>query len=458
MATEGWDLPPPIASPVGGEWKSRPVRWRTPQRIATLNTGETTTCQPILVLGRYLIVAGTGFVSLFSLEDVNLDLEAFSSSTLAVSSKSKHAYWKHQSPTMRLDLDQDVTIIQLLDSNRSDDDEEESGEGKLETDLETTMVSAGEVADESSDTQSTSHSIFALCEEGDVYRLEIVFPSSKSTKSNDSDPSTKAGTAATLVCANSWNTGTFGPSCFHGIHWGKEYPENVSLVIGYESGYLEGWRISNSPMAMSTPKGSPVRRSRPGSSSPRKRNSTSGGDRTKSLSGDGKEEMMGDSKLNFTLQWRGYLHQAPIRSLTALGGQIEVMKEAFEADQRTDVKTSLVLTMAIPENSPEMQGTASMVDVIQMDFKLLHTKYISNNRRSLRLFPYLQMPSAGMEFVDSSTVGGTTILSGMDISKNEIGGETENPTSAMDCFPKRLSMLPSQGTDSSISLGTGKQC
>eukprot|EP00526_Cylindrotheca_closterium_P009320 CAMPEP_0113605418 /NCGR_PEP_ID=MMETSP0017_2-20120614/2317_1 /TAXON_ID=2856 /ORGANISM="Cylindrotheca closterium" /LENGTH=432 /DNA_ID=CAMNT_0000513907 /DNA_START=52 /DNA_END=1350 /DNA_ORIENTATION=+ /assembly_acc=CAM_ASM_000147 len=180
--------------------------------------------------------------------------------------------------------------------------------------------------------------------------------------------------------------------------------------------------------------------------------------RSKSKSVDGKEEVMGDAKLHFTLLWRGYLHQAPIRSLTALGHQTEVTKESFEADERTDVKTTLVLTMEIPENSPEMQGTASMVDVLQIDFKLLRTKYISNNRRSLRLFPYLQMPSCGMEFVDSSTVGGTTILSGMDISSSGMEGESGDPINAMEYFPKRLSMLPSQGTDSSISLSLGKQC
>ncbi|CAJ1954659.1 unnamed protein product [Cylindrotheca closterium] len=461
MTTAGWDLPPPIASPVKGEWKSRPMRWRTPQRIASLNTGETTTCHPILVLERYLVVAGTGFVSLFSLEQVDLDLEVSSSSTLTVSSESKQAYWKYQSPTARLDLDRDATIIQLLDSKSiGDDDEEESGFGILETAVETAVISEGESADKSSRTSSTSHSIFALSEEGDVYHLQIVLPISKSPNSNDNDPSSEADAAATLFCADSWNTGTFGPTCFQTLHWGKEYPENLSMVIGYESGHLEGWRISNSPITVSTPKGSPVRRSS-STSSPSKRVMTTERDmanRTKSKSADGKEEIMGDSTLFFTMQWRGYLHQAPIRSLTALGQQAKVTKESFEADERTDVKTSLVLTMEIPENSPEMQGTASMVDVLEIDFKLLHIKFISNNRRSLRLFPYLEMPTGGMEFVDSSTVGGTTILSGMDISGSGQDGESGTANNAMEYFPKRLSMLPSQGTDSSISLSFGKQC
>ena len=431
MATAVWDLPPPIASPAGREWKSRPVHWRTPQRIATLNAGETTTCHPILVSERYLVVAGTGFVSLFSLEEVNLGLNVKSTSTLTAASISEHPYWKHQSPTVRLDLDDNVSIIQLLDSTNGDDLEQDNG-GNRDMDA------------------PSSHLIFALSEAGNVYQLNIVTPDAKST--DDDDPSSDADATVELICVNSWNTGTFGPSCFHALHWGEDYPSYLSMVIGYESGHLEGWRVSNnndSKTPSSTPKGSPQRKASQ-RTSPNKGNIPAGGRGiTKSRSKSAEDEIMTrDSILDFTLQWRGYLHRAPIRSLTALGRQTDVIKEEFERDQRTDVKTNLVLTMEIPENNPEIKGTASMVDVLKIDFKLLRVKFISNNRRSIQLFPYLQMPSCGMELVDSSTVGGTTI-------EGESFAEHVN---ALEHFPKRLSMLPSQGTDSSISLSDGRQC
>jgi hypothetical protein len=337
----GWDVPPPVASPIGGVWRPRQIKWNTPQRIATLAAEESTTCQPILIQHRYLVVAGAGFVSVFSI-DVSLD------SSLSLSSESSSSFWKPTAPVLHLSLESNAVIVQLL------------------------------VVDDypvSYDNNSSKQSMLALSEEGNIYKLSFSIV--------EMTPS--------LVCEESWNTGSFGSSCCAILPRDND-TSLFHLLVGYDSGHLEGWEISRSDAETHNP-------------------------------------------WDFSLQWRG-LMQAPIRSMTPFG-----RPPLRDDTDDTEGACSLVVTSEATDTGSEIHGTASMVDVLGMDFKVLRTKFISNNRRNVPLHPYLQLPTSGMELVDSSTATTATAT-----------------TKDLENLPKKVQVLPSRGTDAAISFHDGKQC
>eukprot|EP00980_Cylindrotheca_fusiformis_P016804 scaffold5064_cov121-Cylindrotheca_fusiformis.AAC.18 len=331
MAT-GWDTPPPIASPIKGEWTARDIKWQTPQRIATLECEESITCHPILIQNRYLLVAGAGFVSVFSI-DVSLD------SSLSLSSESSSSFWKPTSPTLQLSLESDAVLVQLL------------------------------VVDEDPipcERNTTKQCIFALSEEGDIYNLSFSVNGTKDV--------------ASLVCEESWNTGSFGSSCFAILPRDNDLSK-FHLLVGYDSGHLEGWKSSHS-------------------------------DEQKT------------SALEFSMQWKG-LMQTPIRSITPFG-----QHNRMDDDEGM---SSLVVTGDATDTGTYMNSTASMVDVLELDFKVFRKKFISNNRQHISLEPYLQLPTFGMELVDSATNGCRSLL-------------------------RKVSNLPSKGTDVTIRFHDGRQC
>jgi hypothetical protein len=127
----------------------------------------------------------------------------------------------------------------------------------------------------------------------------------------------------------------------------------------------------------------------------------------------------------FTLLWRGLL-QAPIRSLAHLR-QSQVKEGLY----------SVVVSLQVTDTGMDIHGTTSMVDVLNLNFQNIQQVFnASPNKKSVPLYQYLQMPTSGMEFVDSSTLTVTTESN----------------------LPKRVQFLPSRGTDASISLEGGKKC
>ena len=137
--------------------------WKTPQQIATPQHKHSTTCHPIILLQKYVLVASSvGKLLLFG--------------------KFPTAPWKATPPLVSLLLENDATIV--------------------------TMTVA-----------SNKNTLFVLSVEGHVYEISL----------HETD------TEASLKLDGSWNTGMCGATCLA--------VASNQLMIGYNSGYLEGWKV-----------------------------------------------------------------------------------------------------------------------------------------------------------------------------------------------------------------------
>jgi hypothetical protein len=143
---------------------------------------------------------------------------------------------------------------------------------------------------------------------------------------------------------------------------------------------------------------------------------------------------------DFEVKWTGYFHH-PIRSLATLK-KSHANSEAVRSENKpggdelkptaptTDPKVVegecfLIVTLQ-SEIGHGRHATASMIEVL--DLKAI-PEGDHNNCHSL--FPYVQLPEPGMEFIDTGT-----------LSSNDLGR-----------LPKRVHVLPSRGSDVAFSLG-----
>ena len=206
--TGGWDVPPPVVSPVDGRWIPRICKWRTPQRLATLQhddenrmSGSTTlTCHPLIVKHNYLVVATHGELALFG--PLSSVVNNNKSSSRSSSSSSKITQ-----PTHKLSLDHDATVVAMLILPNTN-----------EADAKTTTI-------------------LILSVEGHVSQVSL-------------QEKPENGSRLHLE-HSSWNTGRCGATCMTLVRSSPSSNSNqqkqpqLSMIIGYTSGYLEAWKIHN---------------------------------------------------------------------------------------------------------------------------------------------------------------------------------------------------------------------
>ena len=180
------DLPPPVASPLGGRWKPRRCEARAPQRLATLqHEQDTAPCDPIILQEQYLVCAtNQGELCLFG--------------QLAVPKESSSM--EVTTPTFILSLESDASIMSLSTVYR--------------------------VSKEKDDNDATL--LIVLSVDGDVHMVTV---------------STDDGSLSLhLFC--SWNTGICGSTC---ISARSLETNRWKVVVGYDSGYVEEWSVSVEP-------------------------------------------------------------------------------------------------------------------------------------------------------------------------------------------------------------------
>lgn len=202
---DGWDAPPPIASPINGQWQSRKFHWITPQKVSTLRAvatsgrGETsssrdtdhpmlatTSCNPIIWDEKYIVlVTSTSKVLLFG------DISCESSSS--ISSSVKEA-----APFCSVQLDPGAVIVAAV---------------------------------------VVSHDVLYLCSaEGHIYKLQLLnLQEQEQGQRMPSSTDNHALEHPCLVLQETWNTGSTGCTCLTSL-----VPDR--LLIGYDDGNLEMWQ------------------------------------------------------------------------------------------------------------------------------------------------------------------------------------------------------------------------
>jgi hypothetical protein len=180
------DMPPPVASPLGGRWKPRRCQVRSPQRLATLqHEQDTAPCDPIILEEQYIVCAtNQGELCLFD--------------QLAVPKESSSM--EVTTPTFILSLKSDASIMSLSTVYR--------------------------VSTNSDDNEATLFMVLSV--EGDVHMVTVY--------TDDGSPSLH------LFC--SWNTGICGSTC---ISARILETNRWKVVVGYDSGYVEEWAVSVEP-------------------------------------------------------------------------------------------------------------------------------------------------------------------------------------------------------------------
>jgi hypothetical protein len=262
-------------------------------------------------------------------------------------------------PLVRLSLENDATIVTMtVASNNNDDDD---------------------------------NTLFVLSVEGHIYEISL--------HETDDDTDTQQPQPS-LKLEGSWNTDMCGATCLAVIA-----SNSNQLIIGYDSGYLEAWKVRKSSNC---------------------------------------------SESELQLQWRGLLDYS-IRSVAPLRRAVKAESEA-EIETRTTAATLvegtptkeeaddyfLVVTLQ-SEAGNDRHATASLVEIL--DLATVQKTYSGNSNKqqhAIPLYDHLRLPAPGMELVDSSTLPSDDTSSGR--------------------LPKRVQVLPSRGSDCTMVLSGGNLC
>ena len=226
---------------------------------------------------------------------------------------------------------------------------------------------------------NNNNNIFVLSVEGQVHEISIHEASSPDDDDHNAQPS--------LKLEGSWNTGICGATCL------KVLGSMNQLVIGYDSGYLEAWKI-------------------------RKRN-----------------------KSEPVLIWRGILDfhirsVAPLRRRAAgdsnennTGSEVAPPKKEKNTNKEQETNEYFLLVTLQSEAGNDRHATASLVEIL--DLATIQEAYLDSKRLTIPLYGHLRFPAPGMELVDSSTL----------------------PSDDTGRLPKRVQVLPSRGSDRAMVLG-----
>jgi hypothetical protein len=334
-----------------------------------MTTTTTTTCHPVIWNQKYVLISSNNNGGELLLFGGN-----FSASTTTTPQKTSAT-----PPLARLSLESDATIV--------------------------TMVA-------SSTTSEGDQRLFVLSVEGHVHQVSIKMQTQPQEKdTTDSQAAAAVGvvdtttddstTVPTLVLDKSWNTGMCGATCLAIVG-------SSMLMIGYDSGYLEAWKLLFASCTLD-------------------------------------------------LQWRGLL-QDSIRSIAPLlrkplhnnnekvpqeGTPTTTTKDDLNKSTSTSKKKEeecyyyLVVTLQ-SEAGNDHHATASLVEVLDLGTisKAFDTETTRDRRYAIPLYNHFQLPSPGMELVDSSTL----------------------PSDDTGRLPKRVQVLPSRGSDSTIAIRGGQLC
>ena len=413
--SSGWDLPPPVASPIDGKWKPRLCQWRTSQQLATVQLPDDASmanCNPIILNDRRHILVASNVGHLYLFGNFNAA-----------------EYWKPTPSSLiaHLSLLGDYeTIVDLM---------------KISISKDTTTGSNGANKDNYVD-EEEEEEILVLTSEAHIYKVAVL--NADDTKNNRQETKFKK-----IKLKSSWKTTTTknqSATCMHYLQ------DTQTLFLGYESGYIEARKLNNNTghQDFLDPLWTgyfhhPIR-------------SLSTLMKSNNQHKNKKDVSTTKNAMTDQVQEESSLQDETATATVGCGGEEWVVVTAPEEEGvigsiPTALNTSavasskdtanddflLVVTLQPARMSPsnEHHGTASMIEVL--DLESIVSKQgaerkggsSNNGEEALCLYQYSQLPEPGMELIDIDT-----------LPSSDFAGK----------LPKRVRVLPSHGNDISFPL------